>query len=190
MITQSLNILINEINNYLSSLTDLDLVAVLGNFADQGQEEELSEKIVLTLVRLEEESTLKNLPNTKVVGSHSMKSNPVIHLNLFVLFVCNYANYDKSLTGLSHIIKFFQSKYHFNIQNSDLSGLAEFTNDFKLWLNIHTPSFEESNHLWSMLGGKQYPSVMYKVKMITEERTSITSSAPLITEIENKLNRL
>ena len=55
--------------------------------------------------------------------------NPEIHLNLFVLFISNYGqNYEKSLKGLSEVIKFFQGKDHFNGQNSDATGINELEN--------------------------------------------------------------
>lgn len=192
MIAECMTILKNELDNYLDSIQEKDFECILGNFALLGSEEgELNDKVVQTLVRIEEESTLKNVPNDKIVGGRSFKANPLINLNLYVLFVSHYSgNYIKSLEGLSEVIKFFQGKYHFNAQNSDLTEVDSLTNDFKLWLNIHTPTFEESNHLWSMLGGKQYPSVMYKVKMIAEERQAVQSSAPLITGIEGELNQI
>jgi len=196
MIAESLSILNNELKIYLNSLPLVDgapqFECDISNFATRDEDDDNSnDKIIQTLVRIEEETTLKNLPNDKIVGGRSLKSNPIIHLNLFVLFISNYGqNYEKSLKGLSEVIKFFQGKYHFNAQNSDLTGIDEVQSDFKLWLNLHTPTFEETNHLWSMMGGKLYPSVMYKVKMIAEERSNIQSDTPLIQNIEADIRRI
>jgi hypothetical protein len=190
MIAQTLKILINELNGFLGSFADLELSSVLGNFADVNSDDQnFSEKIVLTLIRIEEENTLKNTPNTKTVGNQSYKSNPIVFLNIYIIFISNYKNYEKALTGLSYIIKFFQGKYHFNNQNSNVNQAVETEGDLNLWMNIYTPSIEEINHIWSLLGGKLYPSVMYKVKMIAEARPNVISSTTLVTAIENKFRK-
>lgn len=190
MIFKSLKILENELNTYFKGFEDPALTCLIENFATKAEDEEVKDKIIATLVRIEEETTLKNMPNNKIVGNTSLKSNPIIHLNLYVLFVSNYGqNYEKSLKGLSEVIKFFQGKYHFNAQNSNTNGLV-LKGDFKLWANIHTPTFEEANHIWSMFGGKQYPSVLFKVKMIAEERTAVQSESALITNIGGEINKI
>jgi hypothetical protein len=45
-------------------------------------------------------------------------------------------------------------------------------------------SFEQVNHLWSILGGKYLPSVLYKIRQITLDEEATIAGGGIITEIE------
>jgi hypothetical protein len=42
--------------------------------------------------------------------------------------------------------------------------------DFRFTVELYTPTFEELNFIWGTLGGKQYPSALYKLSLIEVER--------------------
>jgi hypothetical protein len=55
--------------------------------------------------------------------------------------------------------------------------------EFKLIFDLFSPSMEEINHLWGTLGGKQYPFVLYVMRMLDLKFTAVQSETGLITEI-------
>ncbi|MFK7771539.1 MAG: DUF4255 domain-containing protein [Saprospiraceae bacterium] len=147
------------------------------------------DKIVITVARVEEESILKNnahftrnTPQT-TIDYH----NPKVHVNLYILITCNSFLYENAMTYLSRVIRFFQSKNVFTELNTDpiLSGINELDRfeNFRLLMELYSPSFEEANHLWSMMGGKQLPFVMYKLRALDLEFRSISSTGQRVEEI-------
>ena len=61
---------------------------------------------------------------------------------------------------------------------------------FKFNLEIYTPTFDELNNIWGTLGGKQLPSVIYKVQLIEIERDKKLAESEVITHIGGTLNDL
>jgi len=53
---------------------------------------------------------------------------------------------------------------------------------------LHTPSFEELNHVWGTLGGRQLPSVIYKIQVIEIEQDIKLATSGVITHIGGDLN--
>lgn len=54
---------------------------------------------------------------------------------------------------------------------------------FKLILDFYSPTLEEVNHLWGTLGGKQYPFVLYMMRMLDLKFKAVQSESGLITEV-------
>ncbi|HHC81177.1 MAG TPA: DUF4255 domain-containing protein, partial [Flavobacteriia bacterium] len=70
----------------------------------------------------------------------------------------------------------------------DLEGMEKLKN-FKFNVDFFTPSFEELNYIWGTLGGKQYPSLIYKVSVLEIERNVTAKEGPVIIEVNNILKR-
>jgi len=192
MIQHALDLLRLELNAFFKSLPNHpdDSYVKLGNVAalesgTGGETEDLNDQIILSLVNIEEESTFKNLPNyAKTTNGTVQYLNAPIYLNLYLLFSANLTvkKYPIALQYLSEVIQFFQGRNVFNFKtatnyksNEPLDpDLAE----LQLILNLYTMTFEQINHLWGSLGGKQLPSVMYKARLIkiTDRRTTGTVS--------------
>jgi len=51
-------------------------------------------------------------------------------------------------------------------------------------VDLYTLNFEQVNHLWSTLGGKYLPSVMYKMRQITIDEEYVTGESGFIKEIQ------
>ena len=83
-------------------------------------------------------------------------------MNLHVLFVARFKQYEQGLSYLSRIIQHFQSNRVFNHQNAP--GLSEQID--KLILELITLPFSEQNEVWNALRTTYHPSVLYRVKMI------------------------
>ena len=148
---------------------------------------------MLSLINLEEEISMKNLPNVNFKnGSYEYKNKPV-NLNLYVLFSANRSVYTKSITALSAIIEFFQDKKVFNQSNTPLNPTITALDDvkeFKFVVELYTPTFEQLNYVWGTLGGKSVPNVMYKVSIVKVEGTSLVKKGSAIIEVEGTLENL
>jgi len=192
MIFEVLQIITEELNNYFEG-NPVSLENIASVTSEQGNSGGTATDIILTLLNLQEETTLKNTPNYSVNGTNITYKNPIINLNLYILFSANNNKYDEALKSLSKIIEYFQGKKVFTQTNTtynrDNSAMSDITN-FKFVIDLFTPSFEELNFVWGTLGGKQLPSVMYRVSLIEIERDAVLSKGGLISEINGELNHI
>lgn len=165
---------------------------VLSNIAfvenGTGRTPGLQDKIVMTVIKTEEEATLKNQPAYRrdpVTGALNY-ANPPVFLNVYLLITASYNDYLNALTQLSRVIGYFQHKRVFN--NADASvtlppGSPVQYFDFNV--SMVSPGFEQINHIWSVLGGKHLPSVLYKVQLVQLEYIpDAPEPAPIIQVIE------
>lgn len=189
MIDQSLIFLKNRLNAYLcgpedtKSKADPEKTKEKVDFVDGQKMEPLtftSGMVNILLINIEEENTLRRPdPYTRVSpnGEHQ-KAYPDIRLNLYVLFVARFNNYENSLHYLSQIIRYFQSHRVFDHHNApELNENIE-----KLILELITLPFAEQNEVWNALRVTYHPSVLYKVKMLVFQQDEDVLSAPEITE--------
>ncbi|MEZ4827100.1 MAG: DUF4255 domain-containing protein [Bacteroidia bacterium] len=198
MISKALTLLVRELNDYIDAAdndsTNRPDVVSLGNIAmaenASNSNNGALEKVVLSLVNLEEEKRLKNTPHFIKEGSQTTYIQPPVNLNLYLLFSCSFDNYTTALRRLSQVIEFFQGKFVFTLANSPNSGLSgdPQLSEMKLILDIHTLNFEQINDLWGSLGSKQVPFVMYKMRLLMIRRDSAMASSPAIDEITGIAN--
>ncbi len=193
MIYEALQIISEQLNNYLtaaglSNLVVLENVGMLETSAENT--EKLSGKVALTLINLEEEPTLKNQPHFKVVDKLTTEyRNPPVHLNLFLLVSANCNTYTNSLRAISKTIEFFQGKKIFTSENTVYEVKEDFDllGSFKLIVELFTPSFEQLNHIWGTLGGRQLPSVVYKIQLVEIDQKLLQGTEKVILEITDTL---
>lgn len=183
MIYEILQIIAEELNDYLDSNE-----VALANIADansEGNSPGNFPNISLTLINTQEEFALKNLRNNYVNGTTVSYKNPKIYLNLFVLFSINKSTYTESLKSLTNVIAFFQGKKVFTQANSNYENVdgVENIKSFKFITELYTPTFEELNFIWGTLGGKQNPSVLYKITLLEIERDALKREGSVVTEM-------
>ncbi|MDO6436857.1 DUF4255 domain-containing protein [Cyclobacterium sp. 1_MG-2023] len=196
MIFEVFQILKEQINHYFEGIGLENSDVVIDNIAmAEGATEAadaMRDKMVLTLVNLHEEGALKNFPNQRFNDGKVQYKNRVINLHLFLLFSANRNLYSNSLRDLSAVIKFFQGKKRFNqyntVFNRELEAM-ENVGDFDFSLELYTPTFEEMNFIWGTLGGKQLPSVLYQLNILSLERDLIHSEGPLIESVHSELKK-
>lgn len=197
MLKDSLQFLADELNKYLVQklgASQDDERVVLGNVAkayDNAQpllgEIPIGNKAVLSLVNIEEDKVAKQQENFIKTDTNVRYKNPPVLLNVYILFSVNRNAYADSLLWLSYIIQFFQ---HQNIF-TPLTHPALNSKIKKLMIDLYSLNFEQVNHLWSTLGGKYLPSVMYKIRQLTIDEELIVSEGAFIKEIvlEEKLKQ-
>lgn len=199
MIDTALILLRDELSSYIS-LKDASVNVVIDNIglAETSNGETLTNNVVITLVNIEEESTLKNQPALKrpFINNKGTYQNPPIYLNLYVLFVSNYSgnDYPLALKRLSYIIQFLQGKNSFSSASSVFGGSLDLSNDvitqLRFTLELYTLTFEQINHLWGSLGGRQMPFVMYKLRLVAITEGLPLREVPVIEEIDTIISKI
>ncbi|HMQ46516.1 MAG TPA: DUF4255 domain-containing protein [Saprospiraceae bacterium] len=185
--------LLNDFINPVMGSTDDQVVpgniALLDAFNDSSTQN-VNNKIVASIVNIQQEGTLRNLPNTRTITGEDglpkgIRQSPEIYLNVYVLFAANNTNYDNALFYISKVIGFFQQEHVFTPATHP--GLNP--NIEKLILDLYSMSFEELNQLWSIMGGKYTPSVMYKMRMLAIQEAE-ESDAGIIRSLGTTPNSL
>ena len=184
MIHNLLPVVCGELNEYLKSIFDIDDDRVIvsnvlnqdGSIAIEG-----NNKVVCFLANLEEETTLKANSGISSFGPSFGLSGGDIHVNLTIVFSAYFSgkNYVEALKFLSGVIHFFQAKAVFNPNNTpELSDSID-----KAVFDITSLSFHDLNSLFSMIGAKYMPSVVYRVRMLRFTNDNIDDTIPAISGI-------
>jgi Pvc16 N-terminal domain len=174
MIFDALKLIQIALQNYIREVEQpLDLsqdIVVLDNIAMAeelgGTRNSLNERIVMSLINIQEETTLKNSPHYRIENGRTVYQNPPVNLNLFVLFsVLHTDQYDTALKRLARIIEFFQWKKEFSFATTP--GPTGVSREVRILPDLYTLNFDQLNHLWGSLGGKQVPFVMYRTRLVS-----------------------
>lgn len=207
MIAHAFSIIVNELNRHLKTYDLPDSLDTASNRTVPGN---LSEgfasgaadsgavprnKLVLSVVNITEEKTLKNLPS--YVRSDDRLSvtyeNPPIFLTVKILLTATHTNYLKALLMLSRGLQFFQHRPTFTQNDVDPESLIpppeldrhllDQLTSFKLVFDLYSPGMEEVNHLWGTLGGKQYPFALYIIRVLDLKFKVVQPASGVITEV-------
>lgn len=189
MINKALTFVEEQANLYMTGLLgpSTQKYVSLGNIAnivDSGDTNGNSNTfgVFITLVNIEEDRISKNPDGVFRNGDQVMRSNPPVLLNLYVLLTAYASLYTTALSRISSIIKCFQSTNYFTqATHPSLDPAIQ-----KIHLELYTMNFEQVNHLWSTLGGKYHPSVLYKIRMIAIQDEENQAGQGLITEIQKR----
>jgi hypothetical protein len=140
--------------------------------------------VTVILLNLEQENALRapDLYSRTLADGTVQKIQPDIRLNLYVLFVAHYQQYQDGLRNLSAIIRFFQN--HRVLDHHNTPALSE--NIEQLVIELVTLTFAEQNEVWGSLRLPYHPSALYKVRMIVFQDEAATQ-APAI---EEKISRV
>jgi hypothetical protein len=191
MIYEALEIIVDEINEVIAP-GEPSPPLVLGNIAkvNDGDEfsAELANKIVLSIVNIEEDKVARNPLNYIKQTNKILYKNPPIHLNLTLLFAATY-NYNLAIPYLEQILLFFQDKYVFTRENT-VAIFEHLPELDKLIFELMSLNLEQVNQLWTTLGGHYMPSVVYRLRMIKIDNNTIQSTAEPIKEIKLSESRI
>lgn len=148
-----------------------------------------STKVIMTLVNIEEEQTLKNAPHYQVINQKIKYQNPPVNLNLYILFSANHTTYQTALERLSEVITFFQGTSSFSLQTTppvlQEGELSDFAG-IRVLIELYTLTFEQINYLWGSLGGKQVPFVMYRARLVSLQDNRQLAEGKAVMDIEGK----
>lgn len=127
-------------------------------------------KIVLSLVNIEKETNKQyNHYNRPLEGSKYSSGSPSEFYNLDILFSANFDKYDESLKMLSAVIAYFQG--HTSLTSADSSSIPPGIK--KIDLEAEKLIFHQMHNLWTAMGAKYQPSVMYKVRLLNIQSAQV-----------------
>ncbi len=189
MIFEALELMRAELQAYVQPFSATMRVE-LGSVASVAGSQQ--DSILVSLINIEEESALRNVPppyQRNAVGAFERRQPPVF-LNLYVLICANYSDnttYQSALQWLSRVVQCFQQKSLFNVANTpNTVNLPAEAANLQVTTEIYSLTFEKLNQLWGTLGGKQVPSVVYKVRVVEEQAESFMGEGSAILTIEGR----
>jgi len=188
MIYPSLDFLRQQLNEFLHSIDNLNIVdptiktVVLGDIArtesssSGGMDgEDINSSVVLTLIRIEEETKLSNQRHFTSTEGGIQYHNKPLHLNLYLMASANFTPYSTALKYLDQIIQFFVSNKVF--LQSTHPALPDMVP--QLFVDLYDPGFEQLSYVWGPLGGKAFPSVLYRVRLVAYRDSPNTIGQPI-----------
>lgn len=173
MIQASIRFIRDQLNEYLKDVdphkpgnqeVKLENIAMVDAYNDNSTRS-VTDSIVISVANIEEEKNLRNVPHIPVASSNGNGNDtisllpPPVYLNVYLLFSANMNNYENSLLQLSRIVRFFQRQHVF-LEPTTTEGVD------KLILDIVSMNFEQLSQLWSIMGSKYVPSIMYKMRIV------------------------
>jgi hypothetical protein len=188
MIAKALKQIVTGLNDHLDDIypaTPGQVTLKSGNNTSTG-----GSSIDVTLINVEEDKVYKNHlnpvpnpPSSKTANKNPMGGISAMRINLYVLFAFQSPGgsevYENTLTRLTHVLQYFQGKQYQKIVLPPSSSNPD-GKEFNLEINYHNISLEDSNNMWSNLGGQQKPYAMYQIKMLELQPAFIPDSVAVI----------
>lgn len=183
MLLQSMELIRKNLNVFMSAAIPLSgsEPVILGNIAFSTPDNpattnvDESAQVYMSLVNIEKKRTSKNLNAVRQSEIRPFANvNPPILINLFVLFSANHKDYTMAIERLGLILLFFQGNRTFSIATPvDATGVfaapGEDENNIQINVDLMSLTFEQVNHLWGSLGGKQHPFLLFKIRQVKLE---------------------
>lgn len=194
MIGHALTIVRNELRRHMDAYPSNTTLTELGNVAEVASGGNGNrDKVLLSVVNIQEERTLKNVAHY-VRDDAALRvryENPPTFLNLAILVAATHQSYDNALRALSRVLLFFQYRNVFTQENVHPDSIttgapaqaADQLEQFKLIFNLWSPTMEEINDMWGMLGGKQFPFALYSMRMLELQFRATQRESGVITEV-------
>ena len=164
MIDQALNLLIDDLNTHLGQRYTINPLVSLYNIASPDwkslQPNNTSTgQIFANLINVHENAVYKNQP---AQNGHGISVLPM-RMDLYILFAFKSQQYLQSLKLLSAVLEYYHRK---RVHNLSLVDFSSNTVNLSLEINYHSIDLEDSNNMWSNLGGEQYPFAMYRIQLM------------------------
>lgn len=157
-------------------------VVVLNNVVDVngGSPQKNQNKLVVTLVNLEYETNKQYYGGQqRSDGVQISRVNPAVCFNLDILISANFDEYGEALKFLTAAIGFFQEHLSFTRTNNPLlpEGVS------MLQFEIENSPSHKAHNLWTALGAKYLPSIIYKIRHVSVESDQIKGSSAVVQRI-------
>lgn len=185
MVQKALHFTAKSLDQFLKRQFDLDESNVqLNNVveADGSLHPKNENKVVISLINIEKETVRAYcVRNEQLSNGKYANGAPAVGYNLYILMTPYFDDYNESLKFLNAIILFFQTYPSFDANSSSIfpEGL------FKLDFNIENLSYHEMHNLWTSIGAKYRPSVLYKSWLVSVESNEIKGFEPAVSQISN-----
>ena len=165
--------------NLMTNLGLESSIVVLNNLVDTSgnSPQKNQNKMVVTLVNLEYETNKQFYGGYRRDTAQISYVNPPVLFNLDVLFSANFDEYGEALKFLTATIAFFQENVSFSRANHPT--LPQEISALKFEIE-NTPS-NKTHNLWTALGAKYVPSIVYKIRHAIVDYGQIKGASSAIT---------
>jgi len=189
MIDQALVFLKEQLNQRLRSDSGL-VVGEAGSerdavvFVDGEKMEPLSfpsGTVSILLINIEQDRTMRRAEPHRGAAPDGtpVRVSPELRLELSVLFVARFKQYEVSLKVLSAIVRFFQERPLFQrTEQPELPDEIE-----RIVVEPVSLPFAEQNEVWNALRTTYHPSVLYRVRTLVF-RDRLPVAAPAVAETD------
>ena len=182
MIDRVVSHLVGELNDYFSVRSQTpDRAEAASLFDLQGSlDPSKVNKVVMSLVNVQQDKTYRSVETfeTRSDGTAERVQPPVM-VNLYLLFIANFSDYDEAMKAIAQVMSFFQHRPTFPY--ASIPALAAL--EGRLSVELTSMSLEQVNHLWGALGSKYMPSVLYKVGLFDLRDRQVEAEVAPIEEI-------
>ncbi|MFH7015529.1 Pvc16 family protein [Flavobacterium sp. FlaQc-47] len=141
-------------------------------------------KVVLSVINIEKETNQPfYIRNQKLENGNYSNFNPTERYNVDLLISCNFDDYSESLQFLDAVIHFFQINNYLDSASSSSipNGLS------RLEFEYEKISYHQMHSLWTAMGAKYQPSIMYKMKLMKVQSHETTDIIPAVTNTNNNV---
>lgn len=186
MIDKVLGFITTYINQEIKmsfGLTDNKIIASSLINPDGSVTENIENKIIISVINLEHETTTKSMGNFVVSADNQYgQVAPPVYLNIYLLISANYmaSNYMESLKMLSAVIGILQAVPYFERRDHPTMDPSL----DKLAFEIFNVPINELSHIWSGIGAKYVPSIIYKVRLIAISKNLVTGQVAGISGVQ------
>ncbi|QHI37217.1 hypothetical protein IMCC3317_25950 [Kordia antarctica] len=189
MIEKALQFTGKALNQFVKKKFGLDEdVVTINPIIDQNGvvPKENQNKIVISLIHIEQDTTKQFYNrNQQLQNGNYIKAPLSYRYNLFVLITPNFTNYSEALKFLDASIQFFQINAMIDAtRNAEIpADLGKLEYEFQKGEN-----YMQMQNLWTALGAKYQPSVIYKIRLVTIASDEIEGFDTGIIEINTNAN--
>ncbi|MBC8754351.1 DUF4255 domain-containing protein [Kordia sp. YSTF-M3] len=168
MIEKALQFTGKALNQFVKKKFGLDEDVVMINpIIDQSGSvpKENQNKIIISLIHIEQDTTKQFYKRNQQLTTGNYTRTPQSYrYNLFTLITPNFENYSEALKFLDASIQFFQINEMIDAtRNAEIpTELGKLEYEFQKGEN-----YMQMQNLWTALGAKYQPSVIYKMKLVT-----------------------
>lgn len=187
MISKALQFTNDALNQFMQNRFGLDDKKVLLNklIESNGNVPQVNQnKVVMSLINVEKE-TVKPFynRNQQLQNGNYADVSPAERYNLDLLISSSFDDYGETLKFLEAVILFFQVNPFLDARSSSNmpAGID------KLEFEIEKITYHQMQSLWTAMGAKYQPSVIYKTRLVTVQANEIMGITPAVSQSSNSV---
>ena len=141
--------------------------------------------VTVMLINVEQEPVMRaaNPWQRTAADGSSFQARPDLRLNLHVMFVARYKQYDQSLTQLSRVLAFFHAN-----PVMDRYAVPSMPPEVpRLTMELLTLPIAEQNDIWNALRTPFQPSLLYRARLILISDSQPAFVGPVTAEPDREL---
>jgi len=139
-------------------------------------------KVVISLINVEKEVNKQFYGRNQKIGNGNYSEiQPYERYNLDLLVSSNFDDYSETLKFLNASVLFFQ--IHPAVDSTSFSNIPAGLR--KLEFDIEKISYHEMHSLWTAMGAKYQPSVIYKMRLVTIQGNETSGFTPAVSATSN-----